>query len=66
MPILKLNSEEVSFLKMCVALVLGGIFQNKVAEEKITNIIKSRSGELEVLYSKLEYPQHKKKADKKD
>jgi hypothetical protein len=29
MPTLELSSEEVSLLKMCVALVLGGVFQIK-------------------------------------
>jgi hypothetical protein len=60
MPILELSSEEVSLLQMCVALVLGGIYQDKVKAGKISNIFKNKS-ELEVLYSKLEYPRKKKK-----
>ena len=63
MPILKLSSEEVSLLQTCVALVLGGVFQDKIEAEKISNIFKNKS-ELEVLYSKLEYPRQKKKPDK--
>jgi hypothetical protein len=46
---------------MCVALVLGGVFQNKVKAEKISNIFKDNPGKLEALYSKLEYPGQKKK-----
>jgi hypothetical protein len=63
MPILELSSEEVSLLQMCVALVLGRVFQDKVKARKISNIFKNKS-ELEVLYSKLEYPRQKKKPDK--
>ena len=64
MRVLELSSEEVSLLQMCVALVLGGVFQNKVEAEKISNIIKNKTGKLEVLYSKIEYPPQKKKPDK--
>jgi hypothetical protein len=39
---------------MCVALVLGGVFQNKVKARKISNIFKNNPGKLEALYSKLE------------
>jgi hypothetical protein len=61
MPILKLSSEEVSLLQTCVALVLGGVFQDKIEAEKISNIFKNKTGKLEVLYSKLEHPWEKKK-----
>jgi hypothetical protein len=64
MPIFKLSSEEVSLLQTCVALVLGGVFQDKVEAEKISNIFKNNPGKLEALYSKLEYPDQKKKSDK--
>ncbi len=57
----ELSSEEVSLLKMCVALVLGGVFQDKIEAEKISNIFKNKPGKLEVLYSKLEHPRQKKK-----
>jgi hypothetical protein len=46
---------------MCVALVLGGVFQNKVEAKKISNIFKNKSAKLEALYSKLEHPKQKKK-----
>jgi hypothetical protein len=58
---LELSSEEVSLLQMCVALVLGGVFQNKVEARKISNIFKNKPSKLEALYSKLEYPRQKKK-----
>jgi hypothetical protein len=61
MPTLELSSEEVSLLQMCVALVLGGVFQNKVEAEKISNILKDNPGKLEALYSKLEHSGKKKK-----
>ena len=61
MPILKLSSEEVSLLQTCVALVLGGVFQDKIEAEKISKIFKSKPGKLEALYSKLEHPRQKKK-----
>jgi hypothetical protein len=62
MPIrLELSREEVSLLQMCVALVLGGVFQNKVEAKKISNIFKNKSAKLEALYSKLEHPKQKKK-----
>jgi hypothetical protein len=64
MRVLKLSSEEVSLLEMCVALVLGGVLQNKVEAEKISNLIKNKTGKLEVLYSKLEYQPQKKKTNK--
>jgi hypothetical protein len=57
---LELSSEEVSLLQMCVALVLGGVFQNKVEARKISNIFKNNPGKLEALYSKLEGPSQKK------
>jgi hypothetical protein len=56
MPILELSSEEVSLLQMCVALALGGVFQDKVKAEKISNVFKNNPGKLEALYSKLEHP----------
>ena len=37
MPTLELSSEELSLLQMCVALVLGGVFQDKIDVEKISN-----------------------------
>jgi hypothetical protein len=58
----ELSSEETSLLRMCVALVLGGVFQNKVEANKVSNIFKNNPGKLEVLYSKLEHPGQKKKA----
>jgi hypothetical protein len=61
MPTLDLSSEELSLLKECVALVLGGVFQNEVVATGISKIIKNKTGKLEALYSKLEYPQQKKK-----
>jgi hypothetical protein len=54
MRVLELSSEEVSLLQMCVALVLGGVFQNKVEARKISNIFKNYPGKLEALCSKLE------------
>jgi hypothetical protein len=60
MPILELSSEEVSLLQMCVALVLGRVFQDKFEAGKISDLFKNKP-ELEVLYSKLEYPRRKKK-----
>ena len=64
MQVLELSSEEVSLLQMCVALVLGGVFQNKVEARKISNIFKNNPGKLEALYSKLEYLRQEKKPDK--
>jgi hypothetical protein len=64
MPILKLSSEEVSLLKMCVALVLGGVFQDKIEAEKISNIFKNDPRRLEALFSKLEHTGQKKKPEK--
>jgi hypothetical protein len=61
MPILKLSSEEVSLLQTCVALVLGGVFLDKIEAEKISNIFKNKPEKLEVLYSELEHPRQKKK-----
>ncbi|HEV2876154.1 MAG TPA: hypothetical protein VGW09_02645 [Nitrososphaeraceae archaeon] len=49
---------------MCDALVLGGVFQDKVEAGKISNICKNEPGKLEALYSKLEHPRQKKKPDK--
>jgi hypothetical protein len=60
MPTLELSSEELSLLQMCVALTLGGVFQNNVEAEKISNIFKDNPA-LEALYSKLEHPGQKKK-----
>jgi hypothetical protein len=40
---------------MCVALVLGGVFQSKVEARTISNIFKNNPGKLKALYSKLEY-----------
>jgi hypothetical protein len=39
---LELSSEEVSLLQMCIALVLGGVFQDKVEAGKISNIFKNK------------------------
>jgi hypothetical protein len=61
---LELSAEEVSLLQMCVALVLGGVFQDKVEAGKISNIFKNKPGKLEALYSKLEHSREKKKPDK--
>ena len=36
----ELGSEEASLLQTCVALALGGVFQNKMEAEKISNIFK--------------------------
>jgi hypothetical protein len=58
---LELSAEEVSLLQMCVALVLGGVFQDIVEAGKISNIFKNKPGKLEALYSKLEHPRQKKK-----
>jgi hypothetical protein len=55
MRVLELSSEEVSLLQMCVALVLGGVFQSKVEARTISNIFKNNPGKLKALYSKLEY-----------
>ena len=59
-PTLKLSSEEISLLQMCIALVLGGVFRDKVEAEKILTIFKNKPGKLERLYSKLEYARKKK------
>jgi hypothetical protein len=48
---LDLSAEEVSLLQMCVALVLGGVLQDKVEARKISNIFKNKPGKLEALYS---------------
>jgi hypothetical protein len=64
MRVLELSSEEISLLQMCVALVLGGVFQDKVKARKISNIFKNNPRKLEVLYSKLEHPRRRKKPDK--
>jgi hypothetical protein len=64
MPTLELSSEEVSLLQMCVALLLGGVFQNKVEVDKLSNVFKDNPGKLEALYSKLEHPGQKKKPKK--
>ena len=57
---LELSAEEVSLLQMCVALVLCGVFQDKVEAGKKSNIFKNEPGKLEALYSKLEHPRQKK------
>jgi hypothetical protein len=54
MRVLELSSEEVSLLQMCIALVLGGVFQDKVEAKKISNIFKNHPGKLKALYSKLD------------
>jgi hypothetical protein len=61
MPTLELSSEEMLLLQTCVALALGGVFQDKVEAGKISNIFKSNPRKLEALYSKLEHPRQKKK-----
>jgi hypothetical protein len=58
---MELSSEEISLLQMCVALVLGGVFQDKVEAGKISKIFKTKPGKLEALYSKLEHPRQKKR-----
>jgi hypothetical protein len=58
--LLELSAEEVSLLQMCIALVLGGVFQDKVETGKISNIFKNKHGKLEALYSKLEHSREKK------
>ena len=64
MPIrVELSSEEASLLQMCVALVLGGVFQGKVEAKTISKIFKDNPGKLEALYSKLEHPGRKKKPE---
>ena len=60
MPTLELSSAEVSLLQGCVALVLGGVFQDKIKAEKISKVFKNNPRKLEVLYSKLEHPREKK------
>jgi hypothetical protein len=62
--LLELSAEEVSLLQMCIALVLGGVFQDKVEAGKISHIFKNKPGKLEALYSKLEHSREKKKPDK--
>jgi hypothetical protein len=64
MPTLVLDSEELSLLRTCVALVLGGVFQNEVVATSVSNIIKKKNRKLEELYSKLEFPKQKKTARK--
>jgi hypothetical protein len=64
MPTLVLDSEELSLLRACVALVLGGVYQNKVVATSVSNIIKKKNRKLEELYSKLEFSQQKKRARK--
>ena len=60
MPTLDLDSEELSLLRTCVALVLGGVFQDEVTAGKISEIIKKNFTQLEELHSKLENPRQKK------
>ena len=60
MPTLQISSGELSLLKQCVALTLAGVFQNQVVASSISSIIKTETGELEALYSKLEYSQYKR------
>ena len=55
-------SEEASLLQICVALALGGVFQNKMEAEKISNIFKNNPSKLEVLYAKLSIQGKIKKA----
>jgi ABC-type tungstate transport system substrate-binding protein len=59
-----LDSEELSLLRTCVALVLGGVFQNEVVATSVSNIIKKKNRKLQELYSKLELSQQKKRARK--
>jgi hypothetical protein len=49
-PTLVLDSEDLSLLRTCVALVLG-----EIVERDVSNIIKRKSGKLEELYSKLDF-----------
>lgn len=63
MQILELSTEEVSLLQMCVALVLGRVFQDRAEGERISNIFKKNPGKLEALYSKLEHPRQIKKSE---
>jgi hypothetical protein len=58
---MELSSEEITLLQMCVALVLGGVFQDKVEAGKISKIFKTKPRKLEALYSKLEHPRQKKR-----
>ena len=60
MPTLVLDSEELSLLKACVALVLGGVFQNEVVATGVSNIIKKKNRKLIELYSKLEFRSRRK------
>jgi hypothetical protein len=50
MSTLVLDSEELSLLRACVALVLGGVYQNKVVATSVSNIIKKKNRKLEELY----------------
>jgi hypothetical protein len=60
MPIFELSSEEVLLLQTCVALVLGGVFQDNVKARKISDLLQNKSRELEAVYSKLENPRRTK------
>jgi hypothetical protein len=62
MPTLELSSEELSLLRECIALVLGGVFQDEAAAPRISNILRNKTEDLEALYSKLEHPRPKKRA----
>jgi hypothetical protein len=42
MPTLVLDSEELSLLRACVALVLGGVYQNEGVAIGVSNIIKKK------------------------
>ena len=64
MPTLVLESEELSLLKACVALVLGGVFQNEVVATGVSNIIKKKNRKLIELYSKLEFRSRRKERKK--
>lgn len=64
MPTLELDSEELSLLRTCVALALGGVFQDELAAGKISKIIKENFIKLEELHSKLEYPRLTKESNK--
>ena len=64
MPTLVLDSEELSLLKACVALVLGGVFQNEVVATGVSNIIKKKNRKLIELYSKLEFRSRRKERKK--
>ena len=55
MPTLVLDSEELSLLRACIALVIG-----EVVARGVSNIIKRKSGKLEALYSKLDFTAEEK------